>query len=434
VGRAALAAPLAAALCAAGCYNATSTPTVDEDVRIWKSAGKADAARQVPASVTLEQAVRLSMARSVELRMAQVDVDVARAAMREAAQADNPELRINNMDIDDFVDSNPNVELLMRFPIPRPGRLAAREDAARAGVYQRQSARRALEAELRGEVVEQFTRVWEIRQRLALARKRLEVLKARQALAAKGAGAGVTTGSEASRRGLAVALQEQRIAQLTSHEEVPRRRLARLVGAPAGSVLDVTLGSGLQGKVPEREALVRQALRHRPQRETAAWAVNAARARVYVERSEAWPWFRFAQVGYSFRSPLEPAAFGLQVSFNLPIFHQNNGGIERARAELLRAELERERWAVRIGEEVDDAREAYAAAEKRLKSLQERLIPAATQHLEAVRKAVEANTEAPDALERAKLRRLDTERLLLEARLELRSAHARLEAAVGGPL
>ena len=63
-------------------------------------------------------------------------------------------------------------------------------------------------------------------------------------------------------------------------------------------------------------------------------------ARSWLAESEAWPWFRFVQIGYDLESGAPAGeAWTAQVAVSIPLFSQNRSGIEEARAEHLRAEL-----------------------------------------------------------------------------------------------
>ncbi len=436
--RVALAAALTAglAVAATGCYSATSTPSVVDDVQSWRQAQQRRTARNIPAELTLDDAVRLAQAASLELRMADADVDVARAGIRAAGQPRNPQLRVSNVDFDDLIEGDPNVELSLRFPIPVPGRLAAREDAARARVHRRRAGRRATEADIRGEVVDLFVAMWAARERIGLEKRRLGALQAIETLERERTSRGIGTMASASQARLAVVFQERKVARLVSGQRAPHARLARLIGAADDASFTTRLpGAQLKHtELPTDEALVKLALQRRHQPADAAWAVNAARARVYVERSEGWPWFDFAQLGYRFQSPLKGSAFEVTIGFTLPLFHQNQGGIQRARAQLLRAQLERERWAVTIGHEITTARRRLESALAGAKRSEAMLLAAAARHVGAVAKAVAARTATLEQLERARLRQLDAEAVVLSAKIEARYARAALERAGGGPL
>jgi len=190
-------------------------------------------------------------------------------------------------------------------------------------------------------------------------------------------------------------------------------------------VTDVELGP---------EALTEQALRSRPELRATQTRVGEAAAAVYLERSKAWPWLSWAQVGYAIGSnaPTIPVSFGL--ALDLPIFSWNRGEIRAARARQRQRELEERVGVASVAAEVGEALARVERATARIAEIEATLLPTVDEAVRQAEAALAAGALDPVAAGEVAARRVTARRLHLAALYERRDAMISLEAAVGGRL
>lgn len=148
--------------------------------------------------------------------------------------------------------------------------------------------------------------------------------------------------------------------QRARHElTMSRARLSTLLGAPWSELPTITASPPVQLEA-DVKSLQALALKHRPELSAAALSVNAAAARASWERSRVFSLFLsidgqapVGSLGLSF-SP------GLQAE--LPIFSQNQGGIGRADAAVVRASHRYAQTRLTVEQDVVLAAEALARA------------------------------------------------------------------------
>jgi outer membrane protein TolC len=184
----------------------------------------------------------------------------------------------------------------------------------------------------------------------------------------------------------------------------------------------------------DRDALTERALRSRPELRTTQTRVGQAEAAVYLERSKAWPWLSWAQVGYAVGSNAAtiPVSFGL--ALDLPIFSWNRGEVRAARALQRQRELEERAGVASVASEVSEALARVERATARITEIETSLLPSVDEAVRQAEAALAAGALDPLTASEVAARRVAARRLHLAAMYERRDAIISLEAAVGGPL
>jgi cobalt-zinc-cadmium efflux system outer membrane protein len=184
--------------------------------------------------------------------------------------------------------------------------------------------------------------------------------------------------------------------------------------------------------VEDLAALLSVAMAARPDVRAAELGVEAAGARIGWERTRVFG--LVARVDAFGPAPLGPnevtARFGVQAT--LPIFHQNQGGIGRAEAELERAAWRYAQARQQVVAEVTSARAQVEQLQSSLRAWREAVRPAAE---EAARGAEQSFAQG----ESSWIAVLDATRRVIDARVreveldaELRRALAQLQRSTGG--
>ncbi|MFN0087691.1 MAG: TolC family protein [Blastocatellia bacterium] len=212
----------------------------------------------------------------------------------------------------------------------------------------------------------------------------------------------------------------EQASRFSGEVALARDRLMILMGGAdpsimAGIGIEKAVASGIPA-LPPVEALIEEALAHRPDLQGAALAIEAAAMRAKWERSRLFTLGGLLGIKQGAGLGFSPRP-GMLVE--LPVFHRNKGGITRADAEVERAS--RQYLAVRQ-QIILDVREAYTQAQL------------ARQSLDLLRDRLLPETEAGARLAEERYRRgeeaylftLENTRRLIDARL----IHSETEAAL----
>lgn len=224
----------------------------------------------------------------------------------------------------------------------------------------------------------------------------------------------------------------EQAARFSQEVALARDRLMILMGSTdpsiaAGMKVEKIVASGSPA-LPPVEALIAEALAHRPDLQGAALAIEAAARRAKWERSRLFTLAGLLSIKQGAGLDFSPRP---GVLAELPVFHRNKGGITRADAEVERAS--RQYLAVRQ-QIVLDVREAFTQ------------VRIARQSLDLLRARMLPETEAGARLAEERYRRgeeaylftLEYTRRLIDARLidaetevALRRAEAQLHRSLG---
>ncbi|WP_437684882.1 TolC family protein [Sorangium sp. So ce176] len=393
-----------------------------------------------PRELTVDDAVAMAKQRSGTLAaMGAREVAArARVAAESAGTYRNPEIRVSQIRLDQYLDQEPRISAGVRVRPPRPGEASATADAARADVAAARAETRTAELELEAEVRWLFDDVMlidaEIEALDAVTATRRKLADEQRALV------GVAHGTAVDE---AMAALAAAVATEESAEPRARRRAAlgallervgldpdapvRLVGEPLGSAPLVAL-------LPE-EALVEAALRSRPEIALAAAEVDAADAEGSLARALRWPWLSFIEVGYEFTpSTRDPHGWTFEAGIELPLFDTHSSAIEAADADAVAAERMLAAEVQRVAREVRDRLREARAAGVLVEEFRARALPAAERAGVEVARALDSRRI--DALEALKLEeRRDAARVkFLRLVRDYRTALAELRTAVGGPI
>lgn len=431
---------IATALLLAGCFRAPAY-SPQRTIATWRAmqpppgATTREQAAAGAEALTAEQAYALALANNPDLAVLAAEVEVAEAGVRAAKQIENPQLRLTGFRVDDVVLQRPGVQLGLRVPIPRPGTVRARVQGAKLGAEGQQSSAEDAKRRLRARVYKLYARLAMLTADREQVGKAAELRGSRRAQIGARVDQAVATRLDGALADVAHAEARDELARITDAIADVEGELARLVGAgrPVRFAVDpaelrVTAVSG------DRAALTERALAARPELRAAQLKVSQAQADEYLARSEAWPWFDWAQIQYQIGNNAIPAAFGFGMALNLPIFSWNRGEIRAARAVVRQRELEERARISAVAGEVDEAIARAERTARRVQALEQGLLPqveAASREAEA---ALAAGTIDPVAAGEVAARGVEARRAHLAALLEHREAVIDLEAALGGAL
>ncbi len=429
---------------ASGCFHATpySPAAAQEQWRALRDASAeraprgregidADAATAGP-GLTAEQTYALALANSSEVAALEALAETSSAEIQAARQLENPQLRLTGFDVDDVISSQPALNIGLRMPIPRPGTIRARVAGAKVAA----EGRRSLSADARRLLRE---RVFKLYARLAMRSAELEQAaqvvalrdERRVQLAARAEQA-VATSVDVAMAEVLYAEAKQAEAEVRIELADVEEELARLAGTRGAVKFQVDPAQlRVESAALDRDALIDRALESRPELHAAHAQLVEAQAQVHLARSEAWPWFEWAQLQYRAAPGGTPTAFGFGVALTLPILSWNRGAIKASRATVRQRELEERARIVAIAGEVDEAVGRVERTAARVAELERELLPAVEEATRQAEAAIATGALDPLVANEIQVRAVTARRTHLAALLEHREAVIELDTVIG---
>jgi cobalt-zinc-cadmium efflux system outer membrane protein len=256
-----------------------------------------------------------------------------------------------------------------------------------------------------------------------------DALRAIVQLSLRRATAGDLAEPEVAALRLEAGLAAEAATRAAAERVAVRARLALALGsAELLREVPVTAAAVSADEPAPLEGLITAALAARPDLRAAEIAVEAAGARAGWERSRIFGVVARADV-FGLGADATGRA-GLQVT--LPIFQQNQGGIERAEAEAERALWRLAQARLQVAAEVTAARAVVAQSRAALALWQRDVAPAADDAERGARQAFDRGDTAYLAVLDATRRALDARLREAELTADARRAEAQLTRALGG--
>ena len=413
-----------------GCYHPAP---VDERAVLREASEAISAPAPRKGVVTEEDVVALALSLNPSVIAAKGDVAVARAAVRETRQLDNPGVRVTNEE--PLEDRAAQILVGLRWQPPHPWVHNARTARAEAAValaearLAREEARAVRDARLA------YYRAAHAKARLALAQERLSLLEEKHRLLQTGVDREFSDPLDLSRAALALAEERGALARARGRDQEAIAALARESGLAADvPPLDPTACR------PPPEALP-DPLEAPPVRVARA-AHRRSEAELRLQHARQVPWLQYLQLGFEHRFRHEasesnpkpdPArntmVFGL--SLDLPFLNWNLGGVARA-------EAERDRDASWLRSAIKATVLAQNSALARWRSARDAVVALSSEAMPAVLLAVEAEQKAMAAGRISEIRAIeakvaatDSRRALLDAALDCLEAMVEAEYILG---
>ena len=425
-----------AAACAlvAGCYTPHVTAP-DASTALWRGESARGSPVRLPAQLDAPYLVKLALQRHPELVPLRARVDAARAAVSEAGQWENPELRVTELRLDEVVDEQTSIDVALRIRPERPGMIDSRVDRATHRVAARRArvamAELSLAARVRRLHAAAILSAREAEVALREAKLRGEV----RALVESRIRAGDATELDVALADLALAEVEDTARSLAADHAESVTDLRRLLSLPPDAALE--LGGppgGVDTNAPksyDAAAVIGEALRARPEADLRLARLAEAEVDRWRAEAERWPWLRFAQVGRALGPGEGTMAWGFAVGLELPVFTWNAGAVAARRADSVVRQRQHQATVTGIVRQVEGALKHRATMASRLEELRERLLPAAEAAEQAAAKAGRARALAPWRAVRLEISRLRAHRRHLAAERDLVAATIALDASLG---
>lgn len=392
--------------------------------------------------------VRRALSSNGELVAARLEVERARARMRQAGLRPNPSLdfeqttgRLTGSAGESETSVGVSVPLELGGQRRRRVELARVElEAAEAEVADRE---RRLSAEVLGLHAEALSALRELEITEGLADLDLKTVAVVQARVNEGESAPI----ELNLLRVEVERMRSRRALSEGRLQAALLRLKALAGVPASEPLRLREGlsnTSLRRPSGDLEAAVEAALHTRPDVRLARLTEEAAEAGLRLVRAQSSPEVtasaRYTHSNSSFDdTPVGPLrdrdrllSFGVTVG--LPVFNKNQGAKAEAALAISQARARREFLEAVVRSEVASAYARYEAASKALLAYEQGVIQRSQENVRVMRAAYELGHFSVTELLAEQRRLLDSQRDYTEALAEQYRALSDLQSAVGAPL
>lgn len=420
----------------AGCFRPSRLDD-ERALRLWDNRAAWPSAQLETGSQTLtldeEQAIRLALRHSPELRTERSRVGVARARVEEERQLENPQLRLQNVEVDRMVDGELSLDLGVRLPIPKPW---ARDARIRRAEFEHQGMQdKAVDLErlIRGQVRKLFARLSMLERTGADLEAAIRRCARYGQLAEQSSRDGAITGLDASLTLVRRAELADLRHDLGQKKEQTAAELRRVIGLrPDRPVIFRAAEKKRPGLVLDEQTLLRRALTERRDLREAAAQEAMAEADAYRSRSERWPWLRFFDVYYRFRSALRPSNFELGLGVDLPLLSWNRGEIAKQDAQVVLRRTQEQALMLVVAQQVQAAVTRVRQTQARIQEMEQALLPSLESSARTVGEGASRSVVDPLRAINVEWRVVRAKQRYHQALLEHVEALVDLELALGG--
>lgn len=344
------------------------------------------AIEEATGSLSLGQALALTLARNPELAAFSWDERIGEARLLQAGLRPNPEAGVEVEDVlgtGDFQEAREaQTTLQLSQLIELGGKRAARVNAAK---FARDLAGWDYETrriEVFTQTAEAFVEVLSLQQRLALAEETVRLAEKAVEAVNKRVEAARTFAVEGTKAQVALASVQIERDQTQRALDAARQRLAANWGSSQPRFERVAGNLESTRSIPELERLQE---RWRQNPEIARWATELSQreANLKLEKSRRVPDVTVGG-GYRRLSGPEDNAFVAGISIPLPFFNQNQGNIKEAEYQLAKAGDEQRAAELRVKTALNQSWQHLAAAAAEVSALKEKVLPGAQQAFDTV--------------------------------------------------
>lgn len=392
--------------------------------------------------------VRRALASNGELAAVRIEIERARARLRQAGLRPNPTLDFEQT-TGRFTGAPGESEISvgLALPLELGGKRRRRIDLARAEFEAVEAEvadrERRLTNEVRAFYVEALASIRELGTLEELNNLDLQTTRFVQARVNEGDTAPI----ELNQLRVEVDRLRSRRALVEGRLKATLLRLKSLTGLPAAELLRLRediASPPLPTPPASVETAIDIALRTRPDLRLARLNEEVAQAGLRLARAQGLPDITpFTKFSYS-RSAFDDTPVGVLrdrdklltfgVSVGIPIFNRNQGGKAEASAAITQAERRREFVEAVVRSEVQSAYARYEAARAALTTFEQGVIPNSVENVRTIRAAYQIGAFSITDLLSEQRRLVDAQREYTEALAERYRALADLQAALGAPV
>lgn len=366
--------------------------------------------------LSLEEAERLAVSQNPQLAQSQAELDARRSRSIYAGQAPDPQLKfgIESLPVNTFAfDQDSMTQVVVGFSqmIPQAGKLRANQGSAEEEARAAWAKRLDLEARIKRDVRKAWFELFYQQQALTQLRLNHELLDqiVRAALAQYGTGKAPESDALKAQLDRDQLLdQEQSILSALGTD---RSKLARLINEPDVRIRLPDSMPALPFLPPE--AILLQRISHHPQVAAMEAQIRAGRLEVAAAESEYNPEFG-VEANYGYRMARQngsklPDMVSVGISMSLPIFPEKRQSprVQERRAQVLALRYQHDDMLLQLRQEIQSRYAVFDSLKKRLKLIDDTLLPQSGQVVSATLAAYAADKVDMASVLRARRDSLD---------------------------
>lgn len=388
--------------------------------------------------------VRRALASNGELAAARLEIERARARLRQAGLRPNPSLDFEQQQGVFNSPGERTTSVGVSVPIELGGKRQRRIDLAQAEFEAAQAEVADRERRLANDVRTAYAEALAAARELSITAE-LNTIDTQTARVVE---ARVNEGDAAPLELNLLRVEVERLrsrrALVTGRLQAALLRLKSLTGIPASELLrlqeDLTAFT-LPDPPASLEAAVEIALRTRPDLQLARLTEEVAQAGLRLARAQSVPdvtaFSRYSRSRSTFdQTPIglltdRDKLFAYGISISIPVFNRNQGAKAEAQTAIAQAQQRRQFIEAVVRAEVSSAYARYEAATQAIKTFEQGVIARSNENIRAVRGAYQVGAFRVTELLTEQRRLIDSQREYTEALAERYRAQADLQAALG---
>ena len=386
----------------------------------------------LPQPLHLDQALQRALTDNLVIGQARQKVGIRRGERAHAARIvpTNPELSLSAAQRDGGSETTTDLGIRLSQTLFTGGKRGLGMAAAGARVDSARARLAFLQTTIAARTRQAFLDLLVAREAVATAERVRRIAREFQTYARDRLDAGEATRLEVNTARIGVGRAEAALAEARTRADRARVRLLELMAADPARELNVA--GEIRGRsldLPNRRALLKQALKRRNDLAAAAREVAAARKELTLSERQLVP--NLTVFGFYKREEGADVAGG-GIEAPIPSLHRYGGEQEAASARLRQARLEADALRITVRREVTQAVAEYRGARKRLNALKGAVLDSAEQNLALTQQALRAGEVGVPAVTAARDNLLSVRHDYLDALRALVTAATDLERATGG--
>jgi outer membrane protein TolC len=379
-------------------------------------------------ALTGQQVVELALEYNKKLQTFNTNVQIATHRYKSSGWFQNPELRVSNLSTRYIDEKFDELEVGLRFRLPKLGELREEKQEARVELSEIKVEEIRFRQELIVRIRKSYANVLLSDELAILAKQRVLKEDERIGLVEKLVNLGNRSVVYFTKARMWHAESRNDYARAIQNQSLARRVLAKRSGINASRALT-------NDEIPEirqdLDELIKLAFKNRPEIELVQQRIELAVRQKNMERFQLIPWPTFFQTSYHREKTRESDWWEFMLGMNLPLFNWNIGNIKATNLAAKKRENQSDAIRESIEEEV---RSAYMIYQDLLLDWKNFKLSADELISEAeliVSRAREHTTLMPDEVVEMELTMIDTKKLLAEKRQNLAHALFDLYFALG---
>lgn len=379
-------------------------------------------------ALTEERVIERALENSRKLHSLNTNVEIATHRLGSSGKLDNPELRLSDVSTRYYTEEFDELQLGLRFRIPRIGELAEDRQDASVRLWERKVDEMRYRQQLVARVRRTYADVLMLDRMVELDQQRVELENKRIKIIEKMVDLGNRSIVYYTKAKMNHQESKNEYSRTIQRQNLARRKLAKRSGVAEDTPLVLR-------ELPEinleLEEILEIAFKNRPEMILVNERIELAVKQQKMENLKLIPWPKFIEFSYHHEKKHEDNWGEFRAAFNLPLFDWNMGNIRATKIAVKKKEDELDAIRESIEEEVRDAYTIYSDMHLDWKTFRQDAINHISNANKVISEAKIHQTLITDEIFEMEWTIIDTQKLLSEKRRNLADALTELYYAIG---